>query len=119
MLRIKNLAWKWRFDQIKYFYYSRFMDIINSLKIFETLSQETRLQVFRLLVQKGPEGLSAGAIANELGILHNTLSFHLNHLTNAGLVTSSRQGRYVYYFVNCELMRDFIAFMVQDCCSKQ
>lgn len=95
------------------------MDIKNSLKIFDTLSQETRLQVFRLLVQAGPEGLSAGAIGDELGILHNTLSFHLSHLSNAGIVRSYRQGRYVFYSANFELMRDFIAFMVQDCCSKQ
>lgn len=95
------------------------MDIINALKIFDTLSQETRLQVFRLLVQAGPEGLSAGAIGEELGTLHNTLSFHLNHLSNAGIITSYRQGRYVFYSANFGLMRDFIAFMVQDCCSKQ
>ncbi|MFJ1270028.1 ArsR/SmtB family transcription factor [Legionella lytica] len=95
------------------------MDIKNSLKIFDTLSQETRLQVFLLLVQAGPEGLSAGAIGDELGILHNTLSFHLSHLSNAQIVTSYRQGRYVFYSANFELMRDFITFMVQDCCSKQ
>lgn len=95
------------------------MDIKSLLKIFDTLSQETRLQVFRLLVQAGPEGLSAGAIGDELGILHNTLSFHLSHLSHAGIVTSYRQGRYVFYSANFELMRDFIAFMVQDCCSKQ
>lgn len=95
------------------------MDIINALKIFDTLSQETRLQVFRLLVQAGPEGLSAGGIGEELGILHNTLSFHLNHLSHAGIIKSNRQGRYVFYSANFELMRDFIAFMVQDCCSKQ
>ncbi|HAT7052204.1 metalloregulator ArsR/SmtB family transcription factor [Legionella pneumophila serogroup 1] len=95
------------------------MDIKESLKIFDTLSQETRLQVFRLLVQVGPEGLSASAMGDELGILHNTLSFHLSHLSNAGIVTSCRKGRYVYYSANFELMRDFISFMVQDCCSKQ
>ncbi len=95
------------------------MDIKNSLKIFDALSQETRLQVFRLLVQAGPNGLSAGAIGDELGILQNTLSFHLSHLSNAGIVTSCRQGRYVFYSANFELMRDFIAFIVQDCCSKQ
>ncbi|HAT1749717.1 TPA: ArsR/SmtB family transcription factor [Legionella pneumophila] len=95
------------------------MDIKESLKIFDTLSQETRLQVFRLLVQAGPEGLSASAIGDGLGILHNTLSFHLSHLSNAGIVTSCRKGRYVFYSANFELMRDFIAFMVQDCCSKQ
>ncbi|KTD22888.1 Transcriptional repressor sdpR [Legionella lansingensis] len=95
------------------------MDIKNALKIFDTLSQETRLQVFRLLVQAGPGGLSAGAIGDELKIVHNTLSFHLNHLSNAGIVSSSRQGRYIYYAANFALMKDFIAFIVQDCCSKQ
>ena len=95
------------------------MDIKNSLKIFDTLSRETRLHVFRLLVQAGPEGLSAGAIGDELGILPNTLSFHLSHLSNAGIVSSYRKGRFVFYSANFELMRDFISFMVQDCCSKQ
>lgn len=95
------------------------MDINKSLKIFTTLSQETRLHVFRLLVQAGPKGLSAGAIGDELGILHNTLSFHLSHLSNAGIVTSYRQGRYVFYSANFEIMPHFIAFMVQDCCCKQ
>jgi len=95
------------------------MDISSALKIFDTLSQETRLQVFRLLVQAGPDGLSASAIGNELGILHNTLSFHLSHLSNARIISSSRRGRYVIYSANFELMRDFIGFMVQDCCSKQ
>ncbi len=95
------------------------MDIKKSIKIFDTLSQETRLQVFRLLVQAGHEGLSASAVGDELGILHNTLSFHLSHLSHAGIVTSCRKGRYVFYSANFELMRDFIAFLVQDCCSKQ
>lgn len=95
------------------------MDILNALKIFDTLSQETRLQVFRILVQAGPEGLSASTIGDELGVLHNTLSFHLNHLSNAGIIKSYRKGRYVIYSANFDLMRDFIAFMVQDCCSKQ
>ncbi|KTD08334.1 ArsR/SmtB family transcription factor [Legionella jamestowniensis] len=95
------------------------MDILDALKIFDTLSQETRLQVFRILVQAGPEGLSASTIGEALGVLHNTLSFHLSHLSNAGIVNSQRKGRYVIYSANFELMRDFIAFMVQDCCSKQ
>lgn len=85
--------------------------------MFDALSQETRLSAFRLLVKAGEEGVPAGALSDELGTPHNTMSFHLNHLSNAGIITSRREGRSVIYSANFELVHDLIGFMVKDCCS--
>lgn len=93
------------------------MKIENALSAFDALSQETRLQAFRLLVEAGPQGMAAGTISDALGIPHNTLSFHLTHLSQAKLVSSRKQGRSIIYLANFEQMRELIAFMVQDCCS--
>lgn len=95
------------------------MNIQEALIAFDALSQETRLDAFRLLVKAGPAGLPAGALSDELGTPHNTMSFHLNHLSNAGIVTSRREGRSVIYAANYELVRDLIGFMVKDCCSDE
>lgn len=94
------------------------MDIQQALIVFDALSQETRLRAFRLLVEAGPEGLPAGVVGEQLGIAHNTLSFHLNHLSNAGIVTSRKVGRSVIYMADFDAMRDLIGFMVKDCCSQ-
>ena len=94
------------------------MDIEQSAVVFDALSQETRLRTFRLLVQAGPDGLPAGAISEELGIPQNTLSFHLNHLSHAGIVSSRREGRSIIYLANFDMVRDLIAFLVKDCCSR-
>jgi DNA-binding transcriptional ArsR family regulator len=94
------------------------MDIGKSAIIFDALSQETRLRAFRLLVQAGTDGLPAGAISEELGTPQNTLSFHLNHLSNAGIVSSRREGRSIIYQANFDMMRDLIGFLVKDCCSR-
>jgi DNA-binding transcriptional ArsR family regulator len=93
------------------------MDIQDALIMFDALSQETRLKAFRLLVKAGPEGLAAGALSDTLGTPHNTMSFHLNHLSNAGTITSRREGRSVIYTANFECVRDLIGFMVKDCCT--
>ena len=93
------------------------MDIQNALIAFDALSQETRLRVFRLLVEQGSDGLPAGAIGEKLGIPHNTLSFHLSHMSNAGLVVSRRSGRSVIYSANFDYFTGLIRFMIEDCCS--
>ena len=67
------------------------MDIQEAIIMFDALSQETRLSAFRMLVKAGTEGLAAGALSEELGTPHNTMSFHLNHLSNAGIVASRRR----------------------------
>lgn len=93
------------------------MDTQKSLIIFAALSQETRLRAFRLLVEAGHSGLPAGALSAALGTPHNTLSFHLNHLSHAGVVSSRKDGRSVIYSANFAAVQDLIGFMVKDCCS--
>jgi len=105
-------------DDLLYVDYSGHMDIQNAIIMFDALSQETRLGAFRLLVKAGPDGLPAGTLSETLGTPHNTMSFHLNHLSNAGIVTSRREGRSVIYAANFEVVRDLIGFIVKDCCSE-
>ncbi|MFN3237518.1 MAG: ArsR/SmtB family transcription factor [Pseudomonadales bacterium] len=84
--------------------------------MFAALAQETRLQAYQRLVKAGPDGMPAGKLSEALGIPHNTLSFHLSHLANAGVVSSRKEGRSVIYIANYEAVRDLISFMVKDCC---
>jgi ArsR family transcriptional regulator, arsenate/arsenite/antimonite-responsive transcriptional repressor len=92
------------------------MDIKDALAAFNTLSQDTRLRVFRLLVEYGPAGAPAGRLSTSLQIPHNTLSFHLSHMSHAGLVLSRRDGRSVIYSANFEFFSGLIRYMVEDCC---
>lgn len=92
------------------------MNINEALIAFDALSQETRLRVFRLLVENGPDGVPAGKIGETLGIPHNTLSFHLNHMSNADLVVSRREGRSIIYSANFDFFTGLIRFMIEDCC---
>jgi len=80
------------------------------------LAQETRLKVFRLLVQTGSDGLAAGEIARTLEVPPATLSFHLNHLETAGLITSERQQRRIIYAADYAGMRGLLRFLTEDCC---
>ena len=93
------------------------MEIQEAIIVFDALSQETRLRAFRLLVQAGPDGLAAGVLSDKLGTPHNTMSFHLSHMSNAGIISSVKEGRSVIYSANFDMTRDLIAFMVKDCCS--
>jgi ArsR family transcriptional regulator len=95
------------------------MDIIKAIQAFGALSQDTRLQAFRLLVEHGREGASAGMLSDELGIPHNTLSFHLSHLSNAGLVTSRKEGRSVIYKANFDKVESLIGFLTDNCCIRE
>ena len=81
------------------------------------LAQETRLELFRLLVQRGPEGLPAGVIAERLGIPPSSLSFHLQQLTHAGLVTQRRASRQIIYAAEYGAMNDLMAYLTENCCS--
>ena len=92
------------------------MKSIQVVKALAALAQESRLAVYRLLVVSGPQGLSAGAIGEKLGILPATLSFHLKELANAGLLTALPQGRFVIYSANFENMNDLLAFLADNCC---
>lgn len=93
------------------------MDIQQAIILFDALSQETRLKAFRLLVKAGPDGLPAGVLSDALGTPHNTMSFHLKHLANAGIVSSRKDSRSVIYSANFDVTRGLIGFMVEDCCS--
>src|SRR5271154_2821059 len=80
------------------------------------LAQETRLDIFRLLVQKGLEGLPAGEIGTRLGQPSPTMSFHLMQLRFAGLVTSRRESRSIIYSANFKAMNDLLAYLTENCC---
>ena len=92
------------------------MDIKKALAAFNALSQDTRLQVFRLLVEYGEPGAPAGALSEALHIPHNTLSFHLSHMSHAGLVVFRLEGRLVIYRADFEFFSGLIRYMVKDCC---
>lgn len=95
------------------------MDISSGTRAFGALAQETRLKVFRLLIQAGPDGLPAGRISSMLGVPHNTLSSHLSILANAGLIASRREGRSIIYFADLDGVRGLLIFLMQDCCEGQ
>jgi DNA-binding transcriptional ArsR family regulator len=92
------------------------MDAQEAVIAFDALSQETRLKTFRLLVEYGAAGAPAGALSEKLGVPANTLSFHLSHMSNAGLVLSRREGRSIIYSANFEFFTGLIRYMVEDCC---
>ena len=95
------------------------MEIFEVTEAFSSLSQETRLRVFKLLVEYGREGLVPGEIAREIKIPDNTLSFHLAHMNKAGLVTSKKEGRSITYFANQDLIKNLIGYLNQNCCKKE
>jgi ArsR family transcriptional regulator len=95
------------------------MEIYEALEAFSSLSQETRLKVFKLLVEYGREGAMAGKIAEQLKIPDNTLSFHLSHMSRAGLVASKKDGRSVTYFANQKLIEGLISFLDENCCVRE
>ena len=80
------------------------------------LAQETRLQLFRLLVQQGPDGLSAGVLADGLGVPPSSLSFHLAQLVHAGLITQRRLSRQQIYAADYGAMNALMAFLTENCC---
>jgi len=81
-----------------------------------SLAQDTRLSIFRLLVQAGPEGVPAGYIGEALNVPPSTLSFHLKELVHAGMVSSRQQGRFIYYSTDFEQMAALMTFLTQNCC---
>ena len=93
------------------------MKITTAVDKLDSLAQETRLKAFRMLVKVGDEGLSAGSISEKLGVPSNTLSFHLTHLANAGLITSKKEGRSVIYSVNFKETESLILFLLEKCCT--
>jgi DNA-binding transcriptional ArsR family regulator len=92
------------------------MEKIDAVAALSALSQENRLDVYRLLVQAGPEGMAAGDVAAALGIAPNTLSFHLDRLRHARLVSVARQGRSLIYAARYETMNNLLGYLTQNCC---
>src|ERR1700690_4496671 len=88
----------------------------NVIAALGAIAQEPRLDLFRMLVQKGPEGLPAGELGTRLGLPSPTLSFHLNQLRFAGLVSSRRESRSIIYCANFKAMNNLLDYMTENCC---
>jgi DNA-binding transcriptional ArsR family regulator len=93
------------------------MKTTEAVAALAALAQDTRLAVYRLLVQQGPSGLAAGEIASRLDLAPATLSFHLKELAHAGLATSRQDGRFIYYAASFEKMNALLAFLTENCCA--
>jgi ArsR family transcriptional regulator, arsenate/arsenite/antimonite-responsive transcriptional repressor len=92
------------------------MEKMTAVAALAALAQDSRLDVFRLLVQVGPDGLSAGTVAERLNLAPNTLTFHFDRLRNAGLVTVRRAGRSMIYAARYDNMRALLAYLSENCC---
>ena len=92
------------------------METKQAVASLAALAQETRLSIFRLLVEAGPEGVPAGAIGEKLAVPPATLSFHLKELAHTGLIVARQQGRFIYYTADFERMAALMSFLTQNCC---
>ena len=95
------------------------MKTTQAVESLAALAQASRLQIYRLLVEAGPEGLSAGRIGEELGLPPATLSFHLSQLTRAGLARSRQDGRFVIYSADFDNMNALVGYLTENCCAGQ
>ena len=94
------------------------MDKKGAIAALGALAQETRLDLFRLLVTQGPAGLAAGVIADRLGVLPASLTFHLQQLVHAGLITQRRLGRQIIYSAEYVTMNALLAYLTENCCGR-
>jgi ArsR family transcriptional regulator len=92
------------------------METYQTIIALAALAHESRLAIFRALVQAGPEGMPAGQIATRLDIAPSSLSFHLKELAHAQLVTSRQEGRFVIYCANFATMNGLLAYLTENCC---
>lgn len=93
------------------------MKLDTAVTLLDALAQSSRLALFRLLVQKGPDGMAAGEIAERLGVAPNALSFHLKELSNAGLLKSRQEGRFIYYSPDFKVMGALVGYLTENCCA--
>jgi ArsR family transcriptional regulator len=94
------------------------MDAIQAVTALSALGQETRLGLFRLLVERGPDGLPAGVIAERLGVPPSSLTFHLQHLHRAGLLTQRRLHRQLIYAADFTAMNGLVLYLTDNCCGR-
>lgn len=92
------------------------MELSNSVLLLSSLAHESRLQIFRLLVRSGPQGMNPMLLAENLNMPGATLSFHLKELFQAGLVNKDRQGRSIIYSANYATMNELIGYLQENCC---
>jgi ArsR family transcriptional regulator, arsenate/arsenite/antimonite-responsive transcriptional repressor len=92
------------------------METSSAVAALAALAQHNRLEIFRLLVQAGPDGMAAGQVAERLGLAPNTLTFHFDRLRVAGLVTVRRDGRSMIYAARFETMNGLVSFLTENCC---
>ena len=92
------------------------MELESASKSLAALGHGTRLALFRLLVQAGPEGISAGLIGEKLELAPATLSFHLAHLSRVGLIRGRQEGRFIFYVADYAAMKALLAFLTDNCC---
>ncbi len=95
----------------------RSMELDQAANCLEKLGNPTRLEIVRLLVRAGPQGLAVGAVQRHLGIPASTLSHHILHLVSAGLVRQEREGRVLRCTPNYDLLRDLVAMLTEECCA--
>lgn len=88
-----------------------------AVRALAALAHAHRLNIYRYLVQQGPDGIAAGEIARRVGLAPSNLSFHISQLQTAGLVTARRRGRVINYAVHVQAMRDMLIFLTDDCCN--
>ncbi|SCY29510.1 transcriptional regulator, ArsR family [Nitrosospira sp. Nl5] len=103
-------------DFIHHFDNTRNMETKEAVIALAALAQETRLSIFRLLVQAGPEGIPVGRIGDALKVAPATLSFHLKELSHARLISSRQEGRFIYYAADFACMAEMMAFLTRNCC---
>ncbi len=95
------------------------METLAAAELLAALGHESRLAIFRLLVQAGPQGVNATAIGEQLTMAPATLSFHLAHLSRVGLVTRRRESRFIHYAANYSTMNELLSFLTSNCCQGQ
>ena len=94
------------------------MDSSQAVQALAALAHDTRLALFRMLVERGPDGLSAGVIAEHLGVPPSSLTFHVQHLHRAGLVTQRRVSRQLIYAADFSAMNGLVGFLTENCCGR-
>ena len=94
------------------------MDSSQTVQALGALAHETRLALYRMLVERGPDGLPAGVIAERLGLQPSSLTFHVQHLHRAGLVTQRRLGRQLIYAADFSVMNGLVGYLTENCCGR-